>query len=270
MLSILSWSTNPSATSRRAYRQFMLDGIPTIGVLPGERYAICLNDYTTRRVKAIVSVDGLNPRTAKTAIAALDQPGYFAAPGGEVLVTNWQEDAHGGGALVFTSQERTVATYKNPDASAVGYISVMVYGESQPTHHTGFAHREPYYGNQFTNFDNEIAPGGGHYKSFETTRSASGEQAKLGTGIGPRINRPVYGSGELIGPYLIELLQVRYMPLDALRAHPGLPCAGHPTGFQSAPMADLSGVPREDGDSGAYASDEIRLGLSRFSNQRYL
>lgn len=253
-----------SAYSQRLYRAYDLDGVPTIGVLPGEPFAVQVQG-PHRRIKALVSVDGTNTRTAKPAIDSPDEPGYLADNGG-VLVSNWQEDMAGGAGLVFTLPERSVVTHTTGGNVAAGYISVMVYCDAAlpGTHPTGFTGGDfGYTGIREPQLLKEPLYREERPRSF---RGADEAGAHIQVGAGGRVHSPLRGGRELINPQLLGFYQVRYLSLEQLRAHPGLPFSGHPVGFLPAPMANLAGVPREGGEAAYADSNLIRMGLLRFSN----
>jgi len=238
-LSIIS--TN-GPTRGRAYQAFDLDGIPTIGVVEGEQYAVRVTYTTPRPTKALVSIDGNNPKTGRPPMDDPNEQGY-ALHGGSVTIDHWNEDSHGGGAFVFTTTDYAVATYKPGAAdSAPGYISVVIYEEGMAHRHpTGFAGgSSPYLLGGYTN---DLLKGGSYRSSEGATRSAAPPATMgydLGTGVGERITAHQQHDAHLHAARRVGLFQIRYIPLDVLRDRTPY----HPSGFQAAPAANLAGVPR--------------------------
>lgn len=276
MLTILR--TVPNGTSLpdfSPYRPFRLQGIKTIGVVPGEQYVIRYSG-TRQRAFVLVSVDGVNVLTGRPAVASPDEPGFPLESAGELRVTNWQEDGRGGGALVFTTQERSVGTFRS-DSSALGYISVLVYIDEIPYPPTTYRPHPSGFGQGYGGGEEELLKsspqliGQPGYRGGEPRKDVlgerlrmpfpSGESAPVGTGIGRRIDNPVgLTRCTLSRPVMLGLEQVRYLPIAELRGQ----LLHHPSGFLSRPMADLADIPRE-GDN-PVSNEFVSFGISRFGD----
>lgn len=264
------------------YRTFNLDGIPTIGVVAGEEYAVQWKRHTVHPAKVILSIDGLNPRTGQQAVEDPADAGYpFQA-----TVDHWDETHQGGGAFKFTDNANfAVATYRPGADLAPGYIGTAFFEEPpyglrpRQQHPTGFASGSPFpLQHQTIGYrpDEILKSGGGGGPAYPSsggaTRSAGGgAPATMGfepggdgdfgmsTGIGEYVQGQLLPNPILHAGLPVGFHQIRYLPLQLLRDRTPY----HPRGFQARPVADLGDVPRMSLD----LPDEDRFvipGMDRF------
>lgn len=93
---------------------------------PGHRYALRLRNNSHGRVLAVVSVDGVNVVSGKT--ASIDQGGYVLNPYQTVDITGWRKSYSSVAAFVFSSQYDSYAA-KTGRPGNVGVIGVAVFRE---------------------------------------------------------------------------------------------------------------------------------------------
>jgi hypothetical protein len=95
---------------------------------PGNEYAIRVRNCSSRRLLAVVSVDGVNVVTGET--AAPDQSGYVIEPYGYVNIEGWRKDLTRTAAFYFSDPEDAYATRTGrPDD--LGVIGVAVFRERE-------------------------------------------------------------------------------------------------------------------------------------------
>jgi hypothetical protein len=165
----------------------------------GQRYRIRVHNLSSRRIEAVVSVDGrdaLDGRTAQTA-----KPGYLVAPYSSVTVEGFRLSLHEVAAFRFGTVDASYAAQMGDDRH-VGVVGVAVFAEKaapppvvrrpEPHRHceeTGAAPRG-------------AGPSGAAAGPAPATRSrsaagadaaaaAAGERPGLGTTFGERHHAPV-------------------------------------------------------------------------------
>jgi hypothetical protein len=95
---------------------------------PGNEYAIRIRNCSSRRVLAVVSVDGVNVVTGET--AAPDQSGYVIEPYGYVNIEGWRKDLDRTAAFYFSDPHDAYATRSGrPDD--LGVIGVALFRERE-------------------------------------------------------------------------------------------------------------------------------------------
>lgn len=95
---------------------------------PGDRYAINVINKTGGRMLTVVSVDGINVVSGKT--AAQNQRGYVLSPRGSVEIAGWRKSERDVAAFYFTAVEDSYAgRTSRPDN--VGVIGVAAFREYQ-------------------------------------------------------------------------------------------------------------------------------------------
>ena len=93
---------------------------------PGHRYALRLRNNSSERVLAVVSVDGVNVVSGKT--ASIDQGGYVLNPYQTVDITGWRKSYSSVAAFVFSSPYDSYAARTGRPGN-VGVIGVAVFRE---------------------------------------------------------------------------------------------------------------------------------------------
>jgi hypothetical protein len=95
----------------------------------GERYRIHIGNPTSRRVEAVVSVDGLDAIDGKTA-SYDDKRGYVIAPYGEITVDGFRTSVDQVATFRFSSVRDSYAGRKGQDRN-VGVIGVAFFPERE-------------------------------------------------------------------------------------------------------------------------------------------
>lgn len=94
----------------------------------GHEYAVRIRNCSNVRVLAVVSVDGVNAVTGKS--AAPSQSGYVIEPGGYVTVEGWRKSLERTAAFVFTDPSNSYAARTSrPDD--IGVIGVALFRERE-------------------------------------------------------------------------------------------------------------------------------------------
>ncbi|MBV6423660.1 MAG: hypothetical protein NAOJABEB_01461 [Steroidobacteraceae bacterium] len=99
-----------------------------IAGVSGHEYAIRVRNESPGRVLAVVSVDGVNVVTGRT--AAPSQSGYVIEPGQSVSIDGWRKSLAQTAAFVFTDPSRSYATRTGRPAD-VGVIGVALFRERE-------------------------------------------------------------------------------------------------------------------------------------------
>ncbi len=94
---------------------------------PGARYAVRLSNRSDARVLVVLSVDGINAITGKT--AAWHQSGYVLMPGESVDITGWRKSDQHVAAFEFTSLGDSYAARTGRPAN-VGVVGAAVFREA--------------------------------------------------------------------------------------------------------------------------------------------
>lgn len=95
----------------------------------GERYTIRVSNPTSRRIEALVSVDGLDVIDGQS--ANLGKRGYVVPPGGELRVDGFRVSTQQVATFRFSSVSRSYAGRKGK-ARNVGVIGVAIFEEQAP------------------------------------------------------------------------------------------------------------------------------------------
>jgi hypothetical protein len=214
----------------RQYRQYELDGIPTIGVMQGEEFGIRFNSRFFDTIQVVVSVDGTNVLTGKQATLDPLQRMWVVQGYGSLELIAWPETTESGAAFVFTSAAKSVAAHTHGDMSARGYIGVAVFVEGS---------EQLYWPRSM--------PRGSMYMGVEKGGLESSDSSP-GVGAGAQKSQQIGTAQGLIKPKFEKLLQIRYMWWDEmleklLQTSPDR-TGSHPTGFKPGKLADLGTTPR--------------------------
>ncbi|HEX3896899.1 MAG TPA: hypothetical protein VHW73_11870 [Rudaea sp.] len=105
------------------------DGKLFVAGTPGHRYAVRMKNRTGERVMAVLSVDGVNAISGKTASA--DQDGYVLDPYQATEIDGWRKSMSEVAEFNFTSLSSSYAA-KTGRPDNVGVIGVAVFREKQP------------------------------------------------------------------------------------------------------------------------------------------
>ncbi|HSJ01596.1 MAG TPA: hypothetical protein VK956_04045 [Verrucomicrobium sp.] len=97
---------------------------------PGERYDILLKNETSRRVEAVVAVDGLDVLDGRPASYA--KRGYVIPAHGSVRIEGWRVSMNRVAAFRFAKVAKSYAAEKYGDTRNVGVIGVAVFTSTSP------------------------------------------------------------------------------------------------------------------------------------------
>ena len=226
----------------RAFHQYTVEEIPTIGVFGNEPFAIRFTNSSPKQVQVKLSLDGTD--TLSGQLANLDPRSRMWVVNGydAMELQAWPESHSGGARFVFTSVDQSVALHTHGDLTAKGFISAAVFVE---------AYTPP------TN-------------TYSTFRAKGGTDLRTGTtrGGGPAIGAGTYVEQHLksirglVQPKFSQLFQIRYLWWDDLVAKlqgEGIPLTPiYPMGFRGDHLADLGNTPRVGDDQAPH------IGYPRF------
>jgi hypothetical protein len=187
-------------TAREALSIYRHLGRSYVAGQPGNEYAVRIRNCTSRRMLAVVSVDGVNVITGET--AAPDQSGYVIEPGHYVNVDGWRKSLQESAAFYFTDPSDAYASRTGrPDD--LGVIGVALFLEVVPE-------RE------------EVAALGNTATAKSSAERAAAPAAdaagpSLGTGHGRRMDDPArYTTFERASDRPDEVMRIRYERRETL------------------------------------------------------
>ncbi len=97
---------------------------------PGANYSIDITNRTGRRIMAVISVDGVNAITGKTATSAPDD-GYVFNPWQNWAITGWRKSDSQVAAFYFSESDASYAS-RTGRPRDVGVIGVVLFRERVP------------------------------------------------------------------------------------------------------------------------------------------
>ena len=201
---------------------------------PGHRYAVRLTNTTGERVLVVLSVDGVNALTGKT--AAPSQAGYVLAPWQSTEVAGWRKSMDDVAQFVFTDLPDSYAARTGRPAN-VGVIGIAVFRERvappppppPPVTVSGSRVREQAAG--------KPAPASASPVASADRAMAESAPQRLGTGHGQREWAPVRRIAfQRLHPYPQQVSELRYDDGARLAALGVLPWSRPPT-LPSTPRA---------------------------------
>jgi hypothetical protein len=225
----------------RVFRQYLVEGIPTIGVYGDEPFAIRFTNSSSQKIQLKLSLDGTDTLTGQLANLDTRSRMWIVDRYDVMELQAWPESHQGGARFVFTSVENSVALHTHGDLTAKGFISAAVFTEGYVPQVTTYPH---YFASRSQ---------GGTYRgsSKSMTMRGGGEESLLGgpaIGAGGYVEQPIRSGRGLVQPTFSQLLQIRYLWWDDLVAklqHAGIPAVPqYPTGFHGGRLADLGNTPR--------------------------
>ncbi|MFC3551410.1 hypothetical protein ACFOLC_10355 [Lysobacter cavernae] len=108
---------------------------------PGHRYSVRLTNTSSRRVLAVLAVDGVNAVSGETAHPS--QAGYVLGPWQSTQIHGWRKSLDDVAQFVFTDlADSYAARTGRPDH--VGVIGVAVFEEARPTYFEPPPYPAPY------------------------------------------------------------------------------------------------------------------------------
>jgi hypothetical protein len=198
---------------------------------PGHRYAVTLRNNTPERVLAVLSVDGVNAVSART--ASPQQSGYVLEPWQQTEIRGWRKSLNDVAEFVFTSVPDSYAA-RTGRPENVGVIGVAVFREAQPYPPYAIAEEDvpwydPYAKGERSARDRAAAPpapAAGTGSAAAEARSApkshyddglAGRRQDLGTGHGRRRYDPAsYTEFERASSSPDEVVAIHYDSWQAL------------------------------------------------------
>lgn len=174
---------------------------------PGHEYRLVLRNRTGGELLAVVSVDGVNVITGRTAAPA--QSGYVIAPYGRLVIEGWRKSLAQTAAFYFTDlADSYAARTGRPDN--VGVIGVAVFRRKVAPPPAPIT-REAFpagAGKRAAPAESAAAPG---RQPSELRRKQAEASSRLGTGHGRReTSRARYVAFERATPYPAEVVRLRY------------------------------------------------------------
>lgn len=186
----------------------------------GHEYAVRIRNRSDVRILAVVSVDGVNAVTGKTASPA--QSGYVIEPGDSVSVAGWRKDLDRTAAFVFVDPAQSYAARTGrPDN--LGVIGVALFRERTA---------------QVAKAEQEVADAATTAQHGAESRAAA-PAASIGTGHGRREHSPaLWTRFERESSTPDSLVTLRYESRERLLAMGVIPRAraprAHPDPFPAA------------------------------------
>lgn len=112
----------------RPLRTFNHEGKTFIESREGTEYSLRVKNKTNRRVMAVVTVDGINVVSGKTASDKPNETGYVFGPHEEHLIKGYRVNENDVASFKFVKREQSYATERGNGAGN-GVIAVRVWGE---------------------------------------------------------------------------------------------------------------------------------------------
>jgi hypothetical protein len=95
----------------------------------GRRYAIRVRNRGSRRIVAIVSVDGLSVISGR--VASENSPGYLVSPHNSIVIKGWRRNLQTVAAFRFTERDKSYASLMGHSEN-VGVIGLVAFEEQVP------------------------------------------------------------------------------------------------------------------------------------------
>jgi hypothetical protein len=118
-----------SKSDGQSFKQHLIDGHSTIGVLKNEPFEILFTNHTAERVQCRLSFDGIDLLTGEPASTSGTGKMWLVNRYGTLRLKAWPETSSGGAQFIFTSAEKSVALHTSGDLSNRGIIACAVYRE---------------------------------------------------------------------------------------------------------------------------------------------
>lgn len=115
----------------KTIRQYSVDGIRTIGVAENEPFQINFTNKSREDVSVRITLDGIDTISGKPGDLNPDTLKWFVRAGATLHVKAWHESQSGGGRLVFTGEDKSVAAHVSNDLSHKSIIAFAVFMEQE-------------------------------------------------------------------------------------------------------------------------------------------
>ncbi len=177
---------------------------------PGHRYSVQLTNRSPERVLVVLSVDGVNAISGRTADP--DQGGYVLEPWQSTEVTGWRKSMRDVAQFYFSDMRESYATRTGRPYN-VGVIGIAVFDEARrmppPRVYEGYGDRER---SMSQAQDAQAAPS-------SAPEMAGSRAQSIGTGHGYREYAPVSRTGFVrASRHPVQVTELRYDDERALAA----------------------------------------------------
>ena len=210
---------------------------------PGHRYAVRLTNTSSERVLVVLSVDGVNAVTGRTAHPS--QAGYVLAPWQSTEINGWRKSLDDVAQFVFTDlPDSYAARTGRPDN--VGVIGIAVFEEVRPIPYD-YDYPAPIHdsrrGNATGAREGDASKSAGAPAAAQAESIGRDEAAQgLGTGHGAREWAPVSRTDFVRASRSpSQVLQLRYDDYDTLVARGVLPRYPRYPDYRDGPRAFPNG-----------------------------
>ncbi len=213
----LNVETRLGQDSGKTLRKYTIGGEPVIGVWGAEPFAIRVKNYSGQRVEAKVSLDGTDVANGGEADATATGKRWVIDSFGTLVLTAWPESNKGGAAFVFGQEGASVAAHTHGNMNHRGVIAVAIFTEGAPP--PAPVYEPGWLGGTVSacSLDSVTRGGGFSYSS----NSAGGLEMLRGgpaVGAGSYSEQRIVSAAGLREPRLSEIIYLRYMWWDDLRA----------------------------------------------------
>lgn len=188
-------------------REYGAEGRVLIEGSEGSTFTIKIRSSESRRVKAVVAVDGINVVSGKPSLGTVEETGYVLAPFASVEIEGWRTSNEAVAKFVFTTKEKGYAQHVTSTTSGMGVIGVaFVLEKEEPKPQPNFIkviehihhhHERPYYHHWYPDWPHYPRPiicgtsytcntggptkGGGGAESYSGTVMRSANMASAST-----------------------------------------------------------------------------------------
>lgn len=188
---------------------------------PGNRYAVRLTNHSPERVLVVLSVDGVNAISGRTANPG--QGGYVLEPWQTTEVAGWRKSMRDIAQFYFADFGDSYAA-RTGRPHDVGVIGVAVFDEARHVRLPPPRIYQPRHGAA----DAQSAPSAPAAAGSGAPTMAKSRAQELGTGHGYREYAPVSRTGFVrSSPHPVQVTEVRYDDARALAAQGIVPHRGY-------------------------------------------
>lgn len=248
----------------KAFRQYMVDNMLSIGVEKKEPFAVRFRNNTSQQVQVRVSIDGTDVITGSLASTATNGKMWVVNAFSSLDLKAWPESAHGGAELIFGNDEDGVAHNTHGNKQGRGIIAAAVFVEDQPRYTITYNNYprwvvdNMYYPVKFTYNNYSTCDNTKHNQALFkniTSCNTGGSQSDWtdatydtapAVGAGSYVPQQIHKTSGLTKPKLDEIIQVKYEWWGTLqkRLGPELITRHTPNAFPGDEFIDLKNTPR--------------------------
>lgn len=245
----------------KAFKQYELNNIKTIGVEKSEPFAIKFTNHTYKDVQVRISIDGTDVLTGELASTNSDGRMWVVKKHSHMIVDAWPETNSGGARFVFGQEGDSVAKNTHGDMSAKGLIAAAVFVEGAvytewnwPYYTWPNLYIQPYKYGGCTTTTKTITTIGDNVKGGSVTTSSvsvGGVSASYSSspavGAGEYTQQSIVKTAGLSQPKFDQVIQLKYEWWDTLQKSLGK-YEELPVTYDAFPgdkkMIDLKNTPR--------------------------